>query len=98
DHSPSQPTLLSISLTPRSSRNILFHGQDWLKPSQLQLRHAVVQDDVNGCAEIKAMVRRNIYEFVAMAANDRRYGAILCSKDVHGVHRVSKSSQALGAL
>src|SRR5438552_6193418 len=33
DHSPSQPTLLSISLTPRSSRNILFTGRIGSSPA-----------------------------------------------------------------
>src|SRR5439155_12874466 len=33
DHSPSQPTLLSISLTPRSSRNILLTGRIGSSPA-----------------------------------------------------------------
>src|SRR5436309_15559199 len=76
----------------------LIYRKHWFFPGELPLCHAIVQDHIDGCVKIQAMVGRYVYEFVAGAANDRRYASVLWAEDIHRARRMSESGQALGGL
>src|SRR5437660_4475777 len=76
----------------------LTYWQHGFFPGKLPLCHAIVQDHIDGCAQIQAVVSGYVYEFVAVTTNDWRYAAVLRAEDIYRVRRMREGCQTLGGL